>query len=384
EIAQELKEKVTNVVKKQLVSDKPLGVYLSGGIDSSIIVDRVSSLRTNVETFSVGFDLTEEEEREKFNVDFELAKRTSRYYGTHHHEILLSPQDVVDNFEKAVWHMDEPISNPTAMSMIVLAHFAKENVDVVLGGDGGDELFGGYPRYRHCKRIEMYQTYAPKALRDMFANMHPLLKKINTDSSVERMALFMFQKDVVSEVVQDEYIKPNITKDFFQNTFFQYTTNKTFAQDYMNVDRQSWLRDFSLMLTDKMTMSAALEARVPLLDADLIEFAETIPMKYKTSIFDTKIILKEAFKNDLPDFVLGQPKRGWVSPGAKWLRRKDVQKMAQEILNPGYYEETQGLFKWEEIEKMLEEHISKKRYNLTMIWALMTFQVWAKKYKVTV
>ena len=130
---------IDEAVRRQLVSDRPVGVYLSGGIDSSVVLDAMSRERSRIDTFSVGYDLLPGENADKFNQDFIQAGRTARHYGTRHHEVLVSPKDVIELFEKTVWHMDEPISKPNAIAMMKLAHFVKPTATVVLGGDGGDE-----------------------------------------------------------------------------------------------------------------------------------------------------------------------------------------------------------------------------------------------------
>ena len=371
-------------VKMRMIADVPLGAFLSGGIDSSIVLDRVSSLRSGIETFSIGFDLSKEEESEKFNADFDLAKRTADLYGAKHNEVVLNINDVVDNFEKTVWHLDEPISNPTMMSMMKLAHFAKEKVDVVLGGDGGDELFGGYPRYKYNRILDTYQMFMPSFARNILSR-NSRFEKLNTKQGVDRMERFMFQKDeILYRVINNDILDPKITREFFEDKYFSNISSKQSINNFMNTDRRSWLVDYSLMLTDKITMSATLEERVPLLDKELVEYAATIPDKYKVNIFDTKMILKEAFKNDLPKFVLSQPKRGWISPGAKWLRQEKMYNMTKNILSPDYYEGTKDLFKWNEVKTILDDHCEQKQYNLTIIWALLTFQVWARRYNIVV
>jgi len=354
EIEEEIRKKIKNSVEKQLISDRPLGVYLSGGIDSSVILHNMAQLRKNIDTFSVGFSIPfDKEEEEKFNKDFNLARRTAKHYGTNHNEVLLKPDDVRGMLERAVWHMDEPISNPTAVSMMYLAGFAKQKADVVLGGDGGDELFGGYDRYRLDR---MARFFMPAA---------------------KRFERFMFQKDdILNRVVND--FDRHATKKFFKKEFFSP------KQNLMDVDRQSWLVDFSLMLTDKMTMASGLEERVPLLDKNLVEFSAQIPLKYKVNFSDTKIILKDAYRGRIPEFLFNQPKRGWFSPGAKWLRDPDFEKFAREVLSKDYYEGTRMLFNWQEVEEMLDKHISKEKYNLTILWATLTFQVWAKTYQIKI
>ena len=385
EITEELREKIFEAVGRQLVSDRPLGVYLSGGIDSSIVLHSMSEIRSNIDTFSVGFELEHKEQSEKFNTDFNLARKTAAHYGTNHHEVLVSAHDVVQNFEKAVWHLDEPISNPTAIAMMKLAGFAKQSADVVLGGDGGDELFGGYERYR-LSRIASLWGNLPSVARAGLSSISKKAAKLNTPSGIERFALFMFQKDEeLKSVIRPEFFDADAekTKHFFEEKYFSNISDtRVFEGLFMETDRKSWLVDFSLMLTDKMSMSAGLEARVPFLDRELVEFAARIPLKYKVSPFNTKIILKDTFRGSIPDFLFGEPKRGWFSPGAKWLRYEEMSAFAREILSPDYYSETARLIDFAEANEMLSEHINSKEYHLNTLWALLTFQIWAKQYNI--
>lgn len=385
ELERTLRQKILSSVESQLVSDRPLGVYLSGGIDSSIILSALSSQRKNIDTFSVGFELSDNEQQEKFNADFYLARRTAKHFGTNHHEVLLGVADVIRSLERAVWYMDEPISNPTALAMMALADFSKkQKVDVVLGGDGGDELFGGYERYRLSLAARYWQR-APAWFRGPLACISDSIKKLNTSAGIDQFSLFMFQKEaLLGAVIQKQFLSYGGTEDFFNEKYFKGNENNIFEEIFMDTDRKSWLVDFSLMLSDKMSMSAGLEARVPLLDKDVVEFAATIPLKEKINLFDTKIILKKAFKNDIPDFLFKEPKRGWFSPAAKWLRHPDVYAMAEEILSEGYYKSTAQLFLFDEIKKILEKHRDSKTYNLNILWAIMTFQIWAKAYKIEI
>lgn len=152
----------------------------------------------------------------------------------------------------------------------------------------------------------------------------------------------------------------------------------------MEVDRKSWLADFSLILTDKMSMAFGLEARVPFLDKNLVEFAAKIPLKYKISLFNNKIILKEAFYGRIPNFLFNQPKRGWFSPAAKWLRYPEMQKMIKEVLSENYCESTRRIFRWRKLQDIFEGHCFRGEYNLNIIWAILTFQIWAKQYKIQI
>lgn len=379
----EVFDTVNESVQAQLISDRPLGVYLSGGIDSSVVLDSVSRVRKNIDTFSVGFDLREGEQVEKFNSDFELARRTARHYNTKHHEVLLSVDDVVNNFEKVTWHMDEPISNPTAFAMFKLSQFTKsEGIDVVLGGDGGDELFGGYERYRMSLYASAYH-FLPRILRNSLV-FNDKFKKLNIPSGIERFKLFMFQKEkIIEDVVSTTYNNIDITTKFFSKKYFYKKTPSDFESELMNVDRQTWLVDFYLMLADTMSMSHGIEQRVPLLDKSLVELSANISRPHKISLFNTKIVLKEAFRGHIPDYLLNQPKRGFFSPGAKWLRYEKMYKLVNDTLNKDYYPELSELFIWQNITKVTENHYNKKEYNLNIIWAILTFQVWAKIFKIT-
>ena len=148
--------------------------------------------------------MEDNEEREKFNADFNLARKTSEFYSTRHHEVLVSAKDVWRNLERAIWHLDEPVSNPTIIPMISLSRFAKEKVAVVLSGDGGDEIFGGYERYQLSLLQDYYQKI-PKIFRKLL-KLFPKLKKLGVEKYIDRLALFMFQKDdLLKEVVRSDY-----------------------------------------------------------------------------------------------------------------------------------------------------------------------------------
>ena len=383
-VEEELRNRIQQSVKTQLISDRPLGIYLSGGIDSSVVLASASKIRSAIDTFSVGFELKEEEQKEKFNADFKLAKKTASFFGSNHHEVLIKPSEVFDLFEKSAWFTDEPISNPTAVSMLKLSGFSKEKVDVVLTGDGGDELFGGYDRYRLSLAASLFQKI-PHFLRSPF-NLNSWFKKLNTPAGIERFRLFMFQKDdILNRVISSDYFNYDISKSFFEKKYFnQIIENTKFEETFMNVDRQTWLTDFALMLGDKLSMASGVEARVPLLDKNLVEFAARIPLKYKVGFFNTKKILKDAYKGRIPDFLLNQPKRGWFSPGAKWLRMDEMRLVAEEILSDGYYSETAPLFNWPEVKEVFKMHLISKEYNLTILWAILTFQIWARRYNIKI
>jgi len=267
--------------------------------------------------------------------------------------------------------------------MMFLACQAKKEVTVVLTGNGGDELFGGYERYR-LTLLASYYKKVPKLLRFLL-NLHPKLRKLDFESEVDLYSQFMFEKDPnISKIISTNFFQSGTTiKNWFKEKYFR-NINDDIVLKFMNVDQNSWLPDQALELGDKMSMRSAIEERVPLLDKKLIKFVSTLPRSYLVTLRTTKKIFKDAFKNDLPGYLFNQPKRGWSAPGAKWLRDPEVMKLARSIISPDYYVGTKDLFKWKELEVMLEKHIDKREYNLTLLWAVITFQAWAREYEVLV
>ena len=378
-----LREKVLSSVERHLVGDVPIGVYLSGGIDSSTVLFSMSQFRDNIQTFTVGFDLKNKEEEGKFNHDFELAKKTAKFFGSHHHTVMVSEKDVLDSFEEMATHNSDPISNPTSIAMRLLAKFAKSKVTVSLTGNAGDELFGGYDRYK-IALVAHYYKKLPKFLR-MIGNQHERVSKLDYKSTIDLFAQFMFEKDTkLSKVISSSiFVDDSQVKEYFQDKYISHCTSDP-AECFMKVDQKSWLPEHFFMLSDKMSMASALEERMPFADKELMAFSQSLPRSYKVDLFRTKKILKDAFRKDLPDFLFDQPKRGWFSPGAKWFRDPDFEKFAREVLSQNYYEGTRTLFNWSAVEEMLDRHISKEKYNLTILWAILTFQVWARKYQIKI
>ncbi|MCD4761048.1 asparagine synthase (glutamine-hydrolyzing) [bacterium] len=382
-----VRTKFDQAVQRQLVSDRPLGMFLSGGIDSTAILGSMSQMVENkIKTFSVKFDIDVEEE--KFNSDSHLAKATSRYYKTEHYQTLVKPEQVVDNLEKVVYHMDDLVSNHTQTATYLLAESAKREVDVVLGGDGGDEIFAGYQRYYYYDQIARLQKI-PKALRKnvlvkMLAGSlrkNNIYNKLNVNSSFDLFWEFRAQKEkMVNRFLNKEFNQYNKAREIIKQGHFKDDSND-FAKDLMKADLDTWLVDESLIKSDKLTMAWGLEERVPILDKELVELAYSIPMEHKIhSKNQGKYIFKEAIKDYLPDEVYNKPKTGWFSPAAKWLRT-GLKDMAYDVLSEDYNADTKELFDFVEIRKILDNHIDKKEYALNTVWSLITFQIWYKLFK---
>jgi asparagine synthase (glutamine-hydrolysing) len=363
-IIHEIQRLMKQSVKGQLISDRPVGIFLSGGIDSTSVLGIAKELlQSPIKTFSVGFDINDP--NNKFNADFLLARKTSEFYKTDHHELLVNCKDILNNIEKVIYHLDEPIANVTQTATFLLSKLAKKEVAVVLGGDGGDELFGGYKRYYYSYIFSKY----------LITRFFPFLKsKIHTK--------FMFQKETeIAKILNKDINQVGLTNKFFKDNYFRCYSSKDYERVFMLVDLKTWLVDESLMRTDKMTMAYGLEQRVPILDHYLVELAMKIPSKYKMkSAEQGKTIFIEAMKKYLPEHVLDSDKKKvWMTPVSQWLRT-DLNQFAKMVLSRNYFPENKKYFNFDNIQKLFIDHVDKKRYNLNLIWAVIMFQVWCKKY----
>src|SRR3989344_3135329 len=324
EAISQIRNLMKDSVRLQLISDRPVGVFLSGGIDSTVITGLVSEItKSKVKTFSANYDV----KVNKFNIDADLAKRTSEYYKTDHTEIEITGSDARDNLFDVIEHMDEPVANATQIATYILSKRTSQEVVVVLGGDGGDELFGGYERYRMSKLISNYQKI-PSFLRVSFGNLfinlfkhkNKSLAKLNLPADEKRYLSFMAQEEKdISLFLKNKYSNYLSVEKIYRENYFNNKI-EDFEKQFMWADIRSWLVDESLIRSDKMSMAYGLEQRVPILDHRLVELSLKIPTKWKIKGKNTKAIFKEAMSKYIPDYILNQPKRGWFSPVSEWLR----------------------------------------------------------------
>jgi asparagine synthase (glutamine-hydrolysing) len=380
--SQEIYQTIGTAVARQLVSDRPVGAFISGGLDSSIVLHHMSQSSKNVQTFSVGYEMVAgaESEAAKFNADSVLAARTAKHYGATHHNFDISLSDIRQSLESILGSVDEPVANPTVVAQYFLSRWVREvGVVVALGGDGGDELFGGYTRHRAMVSAKLFQ-YCPRWSWPHLVKLNPRFKKMVND-----LPLGLHQELMVTP---DSKIKnlfrSNIDlKENFQANFswrYQELPQRPTAIDaFMQVDRETWLPEESLARSDRTSMASGLELRVPLLDLDVVNLADQISIWKKTWPHEGKRCLRRAYRHQLPDYLFNQPKRGWFSPGAKWLRDPKINQWSQEVLSSNYYNGLDSLFNWPEVQKMLTDHTNRQGYYLYPLWNIIALQVWARK-----
>ncbi len=381
---EEAKEQILSLfgdsVRRQLISDRPLGVFLSGGLDSTAVLAAMSKIASGeIKTFSIGYETTSEEE--KYNADFNLAARTATHFGAEHHPVKISGRDVRDCFEDVIYHMDEPVSNHIQPSTYLLAKHARKEVVVALGGDGGDELFGGYDRYYYNYVIDRLRLLSVPivSIFGLLSGNKSLREKVLIPPGLDRFLSFMAQKE--GKIAS--FLKKNVNAlEAAPKAYAPYFSriDKDFTNQMMIVDAKTWLPDESLIRSDKLSMASGLEERVPILDYRLTELAFRVPSKYKiSSRFLGKKIFRESLSELIPDFIAKEKKRGFFSPASKWLRG-DLKEFAYDILSPNFCRGTESMFDFASIRKTLDDHIAMRDYGLTTLWSLMTFQVWYKQF----
>jgi asparagine synthase (glutamine-hydrolysing) len=385
EAVEALRLGVRTAVERQLVSDRPLGVFLSGGIDSTAVLGVMRELTTGpIKTFTVGYDT--EIQSERYNADADLAARTAKHFACEHHAFRLSADEAAKHLEDIAYHMDEPIANHIQSSTYLLARLAKPHITVALGGDGGDELFGGYPRYWYSAMIDRMQSLPIPARRAVTSfvlgtvlGKKQDVPKFLSKPGVERHLSFIAQK----EESLRRFVKTDVSSDTALKSVFEPLFSETWndaTNQLMAADIATWLPDESLVRTDKLTMASALEERVPLLDVELVELAFRIPSAWKIdSKKQGKKIFIDAMRPFLPDHILNEEKRAWLSPMAKWIRGPLLPFM-RDILSPTYAPGTEAYIDFDAAQRMLDEHVSGQRYVLHELWAIASFQMWYRKF----
>ena len=356
-------------VKKRLVSDVPLGAFLSGGVDSSTVVAIMSELMDEpVKTFSVGFTGKEYDESS-------FARIVAEEFGTEHHEIFIDIDDI-NILPKIIWHFDEPIADAAAIPTYMLSQLARKKVKVVLTGEGGDEIFAGYERYvaelrfKHLKYISFLfkpfkylkvnpESWSYKYLRFLSSRQSLIDSYITRIEGYHNVNILEYEANSVSDMVKSTFI----TNDYLKNMIY--------------FDIKYWLPDDLLMKVDKMTMGNSLEAREPFLDYRLVEFAFNIPSRYKIKNGEEKYIFKKAINNILPREIVGRKKHGFNVPIKQWFREsKDIidQYMSKDRLKKVDYIDA------EKVTRIWERHKLGGSYEY-LLWKVLNYVIWWEQYK---
>ncbi|MBK9165445.1 MAG: asparagine synthase (glutamine-hydrolyzing) [Acidobacteria bacterium] len=388
EIAEELVERLREAVRVRLISEVPLGAFLSGGIDSSAVVGMMAELSDGpVKTFSIGFN------EDSFN-ELEYARRAARHFKTDHHEFIVTPE-LVDTVDDIAWHFDEPFADSSALPTFMVAKLAREHVTVVLSGDGGDELFGGYTRYKTAlgrqwaRRLPHFlrQAIAAAAIRlPHSARGKNYLYNIAQDHIGRYIDLVSVINRPQRQMLYSEDLRRQLNgKNGGPEEKFSEISGSRGTADLlgplMALDFKTYLPSDIMVKVDRMTMANSLEARSPLLDQELIEFAAGIPSDLKLKGGETKYILKKALGGFVPKEILYREKQGFGVPIEAWINRELRDDIRETLLDKNSL--GRKLFDRLYIEVLLGEHSSGRRDHSHAIWALFMLEKWQERYQGT-
>ncbi|WP_313998253.1 asparagine synthase (glutamine-hydrolyzing) [uncultured Paenibacillus sp.] len=380
DLVEEARAVMADSVRIHRNSDVPRGAFLSGGVDSSSLVGLLHRLEPT-KTFSVGFDMPGYSELDE-------ARKTAAYLGTDHHEIRISAQEYMDVLPSLVWHMDEPVADPSAVGLYFVSKIASQHVKVVFSGEGADEFFGGYNIYREPHSLRMLQQL-PDGLRKMTGYLAELMPAgMKGRSFLQRGSqpleerfygnAKIFADPEKKEVLSASFIADGVYRPAQAVTapFYRQAEAYDDVTKMQYIDIHTWLRGNILMKADKMSMANSLELRVPFVDKEVFKFAATIPTKYKVTPEATKVLLREAMKEVVPPDVQNRRKLGFPVPTRVWLRNEwyDWAKALIETANVGkWINKAYAL-------RLLEMHRDGKTDASRKLWTLLVFMLWHQIY----
>lgn len=390
EWAQRVRSQLEESVSMQMVSDVPIGAFLSGGIDSSAVVGLMARHSSQpIRTYAIGFAGGE---AEALYNELPYARRVAELFGTQHREIVVRP-DVVALLPKLLWHMDEPLSDTAFITTFLVSEFARQEVKVILSGVGGDELFGGYRRYLGEHFARRYRNlpawlrrsagllagYLPADRHSGLLNTLRLAKGFLASAEMtadERYRSYLQVRDrpgVAALLAEPDEIHSDALDLAFAAAGNVDELNRMFA-----VDAETQLPDDLLLLTDKMSMAVSLECRVPLLDHQLVELAATIPASIKLHKGRLKGLLKDSLADLLPDDILNRKKRGFGTPMGAWLKR-ELAPLLRRLLAAEVVA-SRGLFRKAEVDRLMADHEANRIDGTDVLLALMNLEIWSRIY----
>ncbi len=381
------REQLEACVSSHLMSDVPLGVFLSGGLDSSAVAALATRIRKEpIETFSVGYG-------EEAYSELPYARIIAEHLNSKHHEVHLSRDEFFECLPRLIWHEDEPIVWPSSVALYFVARLARERVKVVLTGEGSDETLAGYTRYPwtllNARMDKVYRALTPTSLRDVLRkgiDDFPLsaaskrkLKHTFAGRDGASWPSFYFDNfySAFSAAEQDELLTPEAKQwagDPYAGSLKYWNhSSGDLLHRLLYTDIKTYLVEL-LMKQDQMSMASSVESRVPFLDHELVEFTASIPAKYETRGMAGKCILKSAVEDLLPHSIVHRRKMGFPTPWAYWLTGASLDNLRHLIMEPRTLE--RGLFRAETIQRLFDEHISGHVDHGNRIWRLLNLELW--------
>jgi asparagine synthase (glutamine-hydrolysing) len=384
-----LRELLTEAVRCRLVSDVPLGAFLSGGIDSATVVGLMSQLSSEpVKTFSIGFD------SETFD-ELKYARIAAQAFGTDHHEEILQPQ-AADLVEKLVHHFDEPFGDPSALPTFMVSQMARRHVTVALSGDGGDEAFAGYQAHAIHIRDENFHRRVPAPARRALLGALDAAARASGNARLARVAGAVRRADaplaerfcnVFGKRARLQLFSPEVRAALGpprEEVLFERLLASQRFPDFLSsilyADTKAYMNGDILVKVDRASMANSLEVRSPLVDHRLLEFVATIPASFKLRDGISKYILKKSVESFVPREIVYREKHGFGVPIRSWFRDELRDMLHDELLNRR--DASDAFFARETVEKLLREHSRGERDWSVQLWPLLVFRMWHRKWAV--
>jgi asparagine synthase (glutamine-hydrolysing) len=391
----ELETRLVESIYLCLKSDVEVGAFLSGGIDSSLIVALMRAQGIQVQTFSVGYGA----DVAGFN-ELSYAKQVADHLNTTHHELILGPQSSMELLPNILWHYDEPHGEPTSVLVYHLCKFTRQNLKVALGGTGGDELFFGYPRHAGLRYLEWYRL-APKVIRknliERIVNAWPESTRGNRFAKrVKRFVAGADQPPCDAYMTWVSLIHPEIRKQLLSaetmknaadpagDQFMKSWLTDTKLKGVSPLDRAAalditgYLPEYQLTYMDRMSMAHSLEVRSPLCDYKLVEFSTSLPTKYRLKGSRSKHILKDVALKWLPANIVNRRKVGFDSPIGQWFKT-NLREFIQRFLSPEHIARS-GLLNPQQVQKLVNEHLTGRRDYSLQLWSIVALEGWYRMY----
>lgn len=386
-----IREGMEKAVRMQMVSDVPIGAFLSGGIDSSAVVGLMSRHSdVPVKTYSIGFSGSAAAD---FYNELPYARRVSQLFRTDHREIMVKP-DVVRLLPKLLWHMDEPVADTAFITTYLVSEFARQDVTVILSGVGGDELFGGYRRYLGNHYLAQFDkwpsvirraairagTWLPADRHSSLLNSLRLAKGFLAAAGLSFEARYRAYVLILEDARARELLVEDDTATYvdpIRNAFEATASNDPLLRMF-GVDAATQLPDDLLMLTDKMSMAVSLECRVPLLDHELVEMAATMPESVKMEGGVLKSAMKTALSDLLPEDILHRKKRGFGTPMGAWLKAELAPVLDFTLSREAV--EARGLFRYDAVDRLKAEHRANRADHTDVLLSMLNLEVWARMF----
>jgi asparagine synthase (glutamine-hydrolysing) len=384
DIAVEVVEQLREAVRLRLISDVPLGVFLSGGVDSSAVVALMAELGARpLRTFSVGFDEPEYSE-------LPFARAVARRYATEHQELVVRPEHLSDELSRLVEFRGEPIAEPTDVALYLISRLAAQSVKVVLAGEGGDELFAGYPKYVADRLAGVVSALPPVVTRALIRwlpygqrRAKIALEALSIRDEAERSATWFAS---FSQEERENLFAPDLLAQIDRahparviEKYLEKVRDRSPLKRMLYADLKVWLPDNLLLRGDLMTMAASIEERGPFLDQQVVELAARIPTRLLTRGFRTKTLLKDALRPYLPKEALSRRKVGFRLPISEWFKKSLRSLVADLLLSP--QAAARGYFNARSMEKYVREHFEGVRDRQKQLWALVNFELWCRHAK---